>query len=229
MDRADAIFWCMCLENKRSFFIMSRLVNNLMRRGYLKSDRIIDAFWEIGRVEFLPEHLRHNADADIPLPIGFGQTISQPMTVAFMLELLQPQKGENVLDVGSGSGWVSALLSYIVGAEGKVTAVEIIPELSKYGKDNANKYKFVDKGTVEFYVGDGSLGYEPNAPYDRIIVSASNDEIPKALKDQLKVGGTMVIPVHNSIFYLKKQDDMNFHKEEFPGFVFVPMLTKEIL
>lgn len=207
---------------------MSRLVNNLIQKGYLKSDRIIDAFWEIDRVDFLPEHLQHTADADIPLPIGFGQTISQPMTVAFILELLQPNKGENILDVGSGSGWVSALLSYIVGSKGRVTSIEIIPELLEYGKQNVNKYKFVDKGIAEFHVGDGSFGYKPNAPYDKIIVSASGEEIPTALKDQLKIGGTIVMPVHNSIWYIEKKDAQHFRKEEFPGFVFVPMITRGI-
>ena len=84
---------------------MRLLVNKLINKGYLKTDLIIDAFSEIGRIEFVPKELEKEAEADIPLPIGFGQTISQPLTVAFMFELLDPQRGHNVLDIGSGSGW----------------------------------------------------------------------------------------------------------------------------
>jgi len=205
---------------------MSRIVNNLIQKGYLRTDRIIDAFSEIGRVEFIPENLQHNADADIALPIGYGQTISQPLTTAFMFELLDPQKGHNILDVGSGSGWTTSLLSYIVREEGKVTALEIIPELCEQGKVNADKYKFIKKGIAEFYSADALKGYPENAPYDRILVSAAVNEIPQALKDQLKVGGKIVIPVRNDVWYLEKIGQDEFRKEEFPGFNFVPFIEK---
>jgi len=165
------------------------------------------------------------AEADVALPIGYGQTISQPLVVAIMLELLDAQKGDSVLDVGSGSGWTTALLSYIVGSEGSVIAIDIVRELTEIGQKNADKFGFVSRGIAKFHHADGSKGFPDKAPYDRILVSASvNDEIPQVLKDQLKVGGKMVIPVKNSVIYLEKEKDGSFYKEEFPGFTFVPFV-----
>ncbi|MDD5084287.1 MAG: protein-L-isoaspartate O-methyltransferase [Candidatus Moranbacteria bacterium] len=203
---------------------MSRLVNNLMHHGYLRSDAVIDAFWGISRIEFIPEYLSSESEADVPLPIGCGQTISQPRTVALMLELLQPKESQIILDVGSGSGWTSALLAYIVGKKGKIIAIERLHEIFEFGKKNIDKFGYVSDGTVECYEGDGYLGDEAHAPYDRILVSAMVDEIPEALKRQLKVGGIMVIPVHNDIWYIEKRGEDNFYKEEFPGFSFVPLV-----
>ncbi|MDP1884525.1 MAG: protein-L-isoaspartate O-methyltransferase [Candidatus Moranbacteria bacterium] len=201
------------------------MVNNLIRDGYLKSDAIIEALEHIRRIEFVPEELELEVDADVALPIGYGQTISQPLVVAIMLELLDPQKGQKILDVGSGSGWTTALLAHIVGSEGKVVAVDIIGALSDFGRANADKFGFVKNGIAEFHNADGSKGFPDQAPYDRILVSASvNDEIPQALKDQLKIGGKMVIPYRNSIIYLEKESADKFYKEEFPGFTFVPFI-----
>ena len=203
---------------------MRRLVNDLMRKGYLKSDSIIDAFSEIGRAEFVRPEFETEAEADITLPIGFGQTISQPLTVAFMFELLNPEKGDNILDVGSGSGWTTMLLSYIVGSSGKVTALERIPELCKWGEGNAEKFKSFSNGVAEFHCSDGISGFPGNAPYDKILVSATVSEIPIELKKQLKVGGKMVIPINNNICYLEKKGEDDFYKEEYPGFSFVPLV-----
>lgn len=205
---------------------MSKLVADLIQDGYLKSDLIIDAFWEISRIEFVPEDLEIEADANIPLPIGCGQTISQPLTVAFMLELLDPQRSQNILDVGSGSGWTTGLLSYIAGEKGKVTALEIIPELYEIGKVNVDKFSFVKKGIAEFHNADGTKGFSQNSPYDRILVSAMVEEIPAELKKQLKIGGKMVIPVHNDICYVEKKSEDEFLIEQYPGFSFVPLVTK---
>jgi protein-L-isoaspartate(D-aspartate) O-methyltransferase len=205
---------------------MSKLVNDLIRKGYLKSDLIIDAFSEISRVEFLPKELEFEADADIALPIGYGQTISQPMTVALMLELLDLARDHEVLDVGSGSGWTAALLSYIVGKKGKVVAVERNEELCNFGKDNADKFNYVKDGIAKFVCADGSKGYSQEAPYDRILVSASAECVPNELKEQLKVGGKMVIPILHSIWYLEKKGENEFEKEEFQGFNFVPLITE---
>lgn len=214
----------MCLFRLWVFNIMSKLVNNLIKGGYLKRDIIIDAFSEISRVEFVRPELESQADANIPLPIGYGQTISQPLTVAIMFELLNPDKGQNILDVGSGSGWTVALLSYIVGEKGRVTAIEVIPELCEMGRNNVDKYKFVKNGIAEFHNVDGNQGYESNAPYDRILVSASSKEVPENLKKQLKIGGKLVIPINNELCYFEKKGENDFYKEEFPGFSFVPLV-----
>lgn len=205
---------------------MSRLVNDLIKEGYLKTDLIIDAFSEMNRIEFVPPHLESQAEANIPLPIGYGQTISQPLTVAIMLELLDARRGHNILDIGSGSGWTTALLSYIAGEKGKVTAMERIPELCEFGRKNVDKFGFVKKGITEFHCADGNKGFLRNAPYDRILVSAAAQDVPQPFKDQLKIGGKMVIPVHNDIWYLEKKGENDFYKEEFPGFSFVPLIEK---
>lgn len=208
---------------------MENLVEKLVRDGYLKSDILIDAFQKIDRAEFLPDGLKSLAEDDVALPIGEGQTISQPLTVAFMLELLDLKNGQNILDVGSGSGWTTALLSHVVGEKGKVTALEIIPEMSEWGKNNAEKFGLVKKGIAEFHVADGRQGFSKNAPYDRILVSASVDEIPERLKGQLKIGGRMVIPVGNSVWRLEKKSEDEFRQEEYPGFAFVPLVGGENL
>ncbi len=206
---------------------MSKLVNDLIKNGYLKTDALIEAFEHINRIEFVPKEFELEAQMDVALPIGYGQTISQPLVVAMMLELLDPHPEHKILDIGSGSGWTTALLANIIGQKGKVIALETIPTLFEFGKGNADKYDFVKNGVTEFYNLDGSQGFPEQAPYDRILVSAAvGGAIPQALKDQLKIGGKMIIPVRNSIVYLEKKSDQEFYKEEFSGFTFVPFIMK---
>jgi protein-L-isoaspartate(D-aspartate) O-methyltransferase len=200
------------------------LASALSKNGYLKDPEIIRAFMKINRSDFLPHEYKKYADENRPLEIGWGQTNSQPLTVALMFELLEPKIGQKILDVGSGSGWTAALLSEIVGAGGKVYGVEIIPELREFGEKNASKYNFVKKGIAKFVLGDGSYGLEKYAPYDRILVSASAQKIPVELKKQLKVGGIIVIPIKSSIWKIKKLEGGNFEEKEFPGFAFVPLV-----
>ncbi|NTV41395.1 MAG: protein-L-isoaspartate O-methyltransferase [Candidatus Moranbacteria bacterium] len=204
---------------------MSKLVNNLMQKGYLRTDVVIDAFSRVHRIEFIPEDLSAYAEIDIPLPIGYGQTISQPLTVATMLELLAPKKGDNVLDVGSGSAWTTALLADMVGEKGSVTALEVIEELCEFGKKNLEKYGLLTSGRVEVFCQSAFKGFEKNAPYDCILVSAGTEELPESLKKQLKIGGKMVIPVHNSLWFVEKRAQNDFYVEKFPGFSFVPFVT----
>ncbi|MBU2028696.1 protein-L-isoaspartate O-methyltransferase [Patescibacteria group bacterium] len=203
---------------------MSKLISNLIKQGYLKSDILIEAFFKIERKEFLPEELEEQAEVNIALPIGYGQTISQPLTVAFMLELLDPQASQKILDVGSGSGWTTALLSFVVGEKGKVVALERIKELVDFGKKNVQKFGFCEKGIAEFYETDGTKGFPSEAPFDRILVSAAAEEIPSALKDQLQIGGKLVIPIGSDLCYLEKKEANNFCEEKFPGFEFVPLI-----
>jgi len=205
---------------------MKQLTEDLIKQGYLKTPEIIDAFYKIDRIDFVPDYLKYEAYVNAPLPIGYGQTISQPLTVAFMLELLQPKEGDKILDVGSGSGWQSSMLAYIVGEKGKVIAIERISELSEFGRKNSQKYNFKN---LEFVVGDGSKGYAQEAPYDKIIVAASAfGKIPEDLKSQLKIGGRLVVPVESSIWLVVKKSGGKHEEKEFPGFVFVPLILSLI-
>ena len=201
---------------------MKQLIENLERKGILKTPRIIDAFRKVDRMDFVLEESRHEAYSDKPLLIGYGQTISQPLVVAFMLELLQPQFGEKVLDIGFGSAWQSCLLANIIGKNGKVFAIERIAEIYEFGKENSKKYNFQN---VKFILGDGSRGYKKEAPYDKIIVAAAAfDKIPIEFKRQLITLGRLVIPVDNSIWLIVKKEDNEYIAKEFPGFVFVPLV-----
>lgn len=203
------------------------LIENLIIEGWLKSPQIIKAFRKIKRKDFLPEKIKNLAELNEALSIGFGQTISQPLVVAFMLELLQPKSGEKILDIGSGSGWTSALLAEIVGKNGKVIALEIIPELKEFGENNVAKYNFIEKGIVKFLCCDGSKGYKKEAPFDKILCSAAvQKEIPLAWKEQLKIGGRIVTPISSSIWLFIKKTATEFEKFEYPGFVFVPLIEK---
>jgi protein-L-isoaspartate(D-aspartate) O-methyltransferase len=200
------------------------LIDFLIKDGWLKTGRIIKAFENIERTDFMPDDIKHLAEINEAMPIGQGQTISQPLTVAFMFEQLKPKPGDNILDIGSGSGWTTALLAQIVGEKGKVIAIEIIPELKEFGKNNIIKYSFIKKGIVQFICLDGSKGYKKEAPYDKILASAAGKEVPQAWKDQLKIGGRIVCPVGSSIFVIIKKSEKDFEQIEHPGFIFVPLV-----
>ncbi|MBU4204945.1 protein-L-isoaspartate O-methyltransferase [Patescibacteria group bacterium] len=207
------------------------LIDSLIQGGWIKTDLVKEAFKKIKREDFLPEELKNLAEINEALPIGHGQTISQPLVVAFMLEQLQPKSGEKILDVGSGSGWTTALLAQIVSGEstasqGRVIAVEIVPELKEFGERNVAKYSFIKKGIVKFLMADGSKGLIKEAPFDKIIASASTDSIPAAWKEQLRVGGKIVAPIGSSIKTILKKSETEFEEIDHPGFVFVPLIKK---
>jgi protein-L-isoaspartate(D-aspartate) O-methyltransferase len=203
------------------------LINRLIETGWLKTPIIINAFREIKRKDFLPENLKKFSSLNEALSIGFGQTISQPLVVAFMLEKLQPKQGEKVLDIGSGSGYTTALLANIVGNRGRVVSIELIQKLKDFQEKNLLKYNFIKKGRIKLICADGSKGYKKEAPFDKILVSASvKKEIPKTWKDQLKAGGRIVSSVRQSIWVLEKQSNKEFKKNEYPGFIFVPLVQK---
>ena len=147
------------------------LIDSLIKDGYLKMPEIIEAFKAIDRADFVPEEYKSEAYVNAPLPLGLDQTISQPLTVAFMLELLEPKPGEKILDIGAGSGWVSAILAYMVSQHKeiefpkevqllKIVAIERISELKEMAEKNISKYNFLEKGIVKIILGDGSKGYK---------------------------------------------------------------------
>lgn len=200
------------------------MIKDLISAGYLKTPRLVEAFQRIDRKDFLLEEYEDEAYVNAPLPIGYGQTISQPLTVAFMLELLQPEQGNKILDVGSGSGWQTALLADIVGDGGKVFAAEIIPELVEFGRKNVSKYNFIKKEIVKFLNLNAVNGLPDEAPFDRIIAAASGEEVPLAWKEQLKTGGRLVVPVKDAIHLLIKKEDGIFEEQSYSGFAFVPFV-----
>lgn len=200
---------------------MEKLIDFLIARGYLRTPSIIAAFRRIDRKDFVPEELGDFAYVNEPLSIGDGQTISQPLTVAFMLELLELEKGQRVLDIGTGSGWQTALLAEIVGPKGLVVSIERIESLSQQAQENLLKFHF---NNIKLVVGDGSLGLKKESPYDRIIVAASAQDIPSAWREQLKQGGIIVAPVGTSLIKIAKKSEDRFSQEEFPGFIFVPLI-----
>jgi protein-L-isoaspartate(D-aspartate) O-methyltransferase len=156
-------------------------------------DALHEAFRAVARADFLRPGDQSNAGVDAPIAIGEGQTNSQPRTVFAMLELLDAQPGQRVLDVGSGSGWTTALLAHLVGPTGIVIGTELVPGLVAFGAANLAKYDFPWASIRQ--AEPGTLGAPDDGPFDRILVSAEARSLPEPLVEQLGVGGTMVIPV----------------------------------
>lgn len=208
-------------------FCHMNIVDNLILSGYLKTNSIISAFRCVKRSDFTVSGDQSEAEENRPLSIGCKQTISQPLTVAFMFDLLQPEEGDIILDIGSGSGWTSALLAYLAGEKGKVYAIERMEKLKNFGSKNLKRYEDLAK-RVEFICSDGVKGLADKAPFDKILVSAAAKEAPKDLIKQLKLGGNMVIPIGSesfqSIVFIHKDLNNKLTIREFPGFTFVPLV-----
>ncbi len=200
------------------FKSQKELVEYLKKQKTIKNKRIENAFLEVDRKEFVLNEYKNEAYNNYALPIGFGQTISQPEVVAIMLELLNPQQNEIVLDVGSGSGYTTALLSKL---SKMVYGVERIKELVEFGNNNLKKLKIKN---AKIFPSRDKLGLSEYAPFDKILVSAQSEEIPKDLLKQLKINGVMVIPIKDSICKIKKISEDKIKTKKLKGFVFVPLI-----
>ena len=192
------------------------LLEKLRGEGF--NDNLITAIKKVPREKFISKELEKYAYGDIALPLESGATISQPFTIAFMLNLLELKKGQKILEIGSGCGYVLALLHEIT--KGEIYGIEIIKELAVKSKKILRELKY-DK--IKVICKNGYFGLKENLPFDRILVSASADKIPEHLFSQLRNNGIMVVPVRNSIFRIKKKKE-RILTEEFPGFAFVPLV-----
>lgn len=199
------------------------LVEVIKRKG-IQDESVLQAMNTFPRHFFFDSALHSHAYDDKAFPIGEGQTISQPYTVAFQTELLQVQPGDKVLEIGTGSGYQAAIL-YLLGAE--VHSIEYNEKLYKKAK------KFLPKLgiKIKFYLGDGSKGLPEQAPYDKILVTAGAPVVPKSLTEQLAVGGSLVIPVGDrttqKMLRITKKADQQLVEEKFDNFSFVPLLGQE--
>lgn len=199
------------------------LVEIIKKKG-ITDPNVIEAISKVERHLFVPPAIRHLAYEDNALPIGFGQTISQPYTVAFMTQALNLKKGEKILEIGTGSGYQAAVL-FEMGM--RVYSIERNMEI--YNRT----LKLFDKLGIRVAArcSDGTLGWKEYAPYDAIIVTAGGPSIPEYLKKQLTIGGRMVIPVGDkksqTMKILKKLDEDKFDIKESPYFAFVPLIGKE--
>ena len=190
--------------------------------------RVAAAFDAVPRAVFLPESQRGYAAADQPLPIGEGQTNSQPGIVRRMLELLDVQPGQRVLDVGAGSGWTTALLGHLVGTTGRVHGVERLPTLVQLGRRHLDAEEVAGiRDHVSIVPAlPGILGLPDQAPFDRILVSANAPDLPEALVAQLAPDGVMVAPVAGRVVRVRKRG-ADVEVEQLDHCRFVPLVVDE--
>lgn len=210
------------------------LVSRLKAEGILRSPTTIMAMSIIPREEFVLENMKDSAYIDSPLPIYDGQTISAPHMVAIMCEVLELAPGQKVLEVGAGSGYHAAVTAEIVAPsdshlKGHVYTVEIHKRLGEFARKNLEKTRYNDRVTV--IEGDGSKGLPEEAPFERILVTATAPSIPKPLTDQLKTDGILVIPVGDlyafqELILARKRGDGVIDTKGVCGVAFVPLLGK---
>ncbi len=200
------------------------MVARQLRARGISDERILAAFETVPRHLFVPEELQPLAYADCPHRIGFGQTISQPFIVAYMLQLLALTGAEHVLEVGTGSGYQAAILARLVH---EVHTVELIPELAERAAHILHQLEVMN---IFIHIGDGSLGWSESAPYDAIIVSAAAPQVPKSLLAQLADHGRMILPVGRSgaqDLQLWQREGDKFTHEILLAVAFVPLHGQE--
>jgi len=195
---------------------------DVLREEGIKDRKVLDAILKIPRHLFVPKEFLDVAYGNYPLQIGEGQTISQPYTVAFMLQALELKKGDKVLEIGTGSGWNAALIAEII-KPGKVYTTEIMPGLIQFSKKNIAKLNLSNINIIET---DGSMGYKKEAPYDKIIVTAAAPKIVEPWIEQLKENGIIVAPV-GDLFEQRmikaRKIKGKLEEEELGYFMFVPL------
>jgi protein-L-isoaspartate(D-aspartate) O-methyltransferase len=188
----------------------------------IKDKNVLAAMLKVPRHLFVPEEMRDLAYRDEPLPIGCGQTISQPYIVAYMTEALKLQPEDRVLEIGTGSGYQTAILAEIVS---EVYSIELIPELSLRAQETLKSLGYQN---IEFLTGDGSKGWPEKAPFEAILVSAAPADVPPALIEQLEIGGRLIIPVgtDSQELVLIKKTKKGWEKTRLIGVRFVPLIIK---
>jgi protein-L-isoaspartate(D-aspartate) O-methyltransferase len=200
------------------------MVDEQLREHGISNERVLDAMRRVPREEFVPDELRNAAYEDGPLPIGFGQTISQPFTVAFMCQALQLEGTEKVLEIGAGSGYGAAVLSLLAST---VFTVERVPGLVTSARASLSRSGYQN---VHVIAGDGTLGLPDEAPFDAIVVTAGAETLPDAYVRQLRAGGRIVIPLgrsrHNQTMYRFTRLDEHLRVENLGAFAFVPLIGK---
>ncbi len=210
-----------------------KLIDNLTRQGILHSPKVIKAMRAVPRLKFLPEDMQSYSAADMPLPIGFGQTISAPHMVSIMNEALQLEVGQKVLEIGAGSGWHASTVAEIIAPEeaprsewGHVYTVEIVQPLAEISRKNIMNAGYGDRVTIIY--ADGSKGYPEKGPYDRVFVTAAAPNVPEPLFAQLKSNGIMLVPVGSvslfqNLIKITKGADGKIKQENLGGVAFVPL------
>lgn len=205
----------------------SQLLDRLEQGGRYSDPRIRRAFEKHPRWSFLPKEIRGSRRAavqDKPVAIGDNQTISAPHMVAILLDRADLQPGHRCLEVGAGSGWLAVLAGELVGPEGRIVGVEIVPELVELARDNVVQ---AGADNVEIVMGDGGIGSPERAPFDRIIVSAAAPEVPDPLLEQLRLGGSLVVPVgsrnYQQLVRVTKTES-GTEREQLGGCAFVPLV-----
>jgi protein-L-isoaspartate(D-aspartate) O-methyltransferase len=201
--------------------LRDRMVEAQIEARGVKDERVIKAMKKVPRHRFVPESMKGHAYNDEPLPIGEGQTISQPYIVAYMTECLQLKGPERVLEIGTGSGYQAAVLAELTQS---VFTVELVRSLSLDAQKALNKMNYEN---ISFLIGDGHLGWEEHAPFDAIIVTAAPKKIPVRLKDQLSVGGRLIIPVGEYFqeLVLVTRRKKSYKKRTLIPVRFVPLVT----
>lgn len=204
----------------------ARMVEQQLRPRRIRDEAVLEAMATVPRERFVPEAFRDMAYDDGPLPIGHGQTISQPYIVALMCEALDPEPGDKVLEIGGGSGYAAAVLSRVVS---RVVTVERLEPLCERARRSIAD---VGYDNVEVICGDGTRGWEAGAPYDGILVAAGGPDVPRSLKRQLAVGGRLVIPIgrdpgHQMLVRVTRLSEHEFETQDLGEVRFVPLIGEE--